>query len=55
MLDLEKDYFLDVNCCLHYLDRAYPVINFISFSMIFELEDNCAIQIHKPENTIVSI
>ena len=52
MLDLEKDYFLDVNFCLHYSD---PVINSISFSTILELEDICAIQIHKPENTIVSI
>ena len=55
MLDLEKDYFLHVNFFLHYSDRADPVINSIIFSTILELEDNYAIQIHKPENTIVSI
>ena len=55
MLDLEKDYFLDVNFCLHYLDHADRVINSIIFSTILELEDSCAIQIHKPENTIVTI
>ena len=53
-LDLEKRlFFLDVNFCLHYLDRADPVINSISFSRILKLEDICANQIYKSENTIV--
>ena len=44
---------MDVKFSLHYLDRAHLVINSISFSRILKLEDICANQIYKYENTIV--